>query len=231
MRRIVFVLLALLALTLLAPAATQASSGNATIYVVHGIPGKDLGLDPALPVDVSVNGACAITNFTFGTITDGIALPAGDYTLAISLANAKSPCGNAPVIGPVTVPFAAGQRYSVVAHLTASGGITAGVFPFSTIDRRGQSRVVAHHTAAAPAVDIGISRPSGSGAILLEDVTNGVFAPIDVRAGAWKGFIAPANTSTPVFEAAMTLKPRTTYLVFAVGSLTNGTFTVLMKAV
>ncbi len=230
MRRILFALLAALALTLSAPAAARAAD-NATIYVVHGIPGKDLGLDPALPVDVSVNGGCAITNFTFGTITDGIELPAGDYTIAISLANAAQPCGNAPVIGPVSVPFAAGQRYSVVAHLTASGGITAGVFPFSTIGRPGQARVVAHHTAAAPAVDIGISRPSGKGPILLEGVTNGVFAPIDVRAGAWKGFIAPAGSDAPVFEAMMNLRPRTTYLAFAVGSLSNGTFTVLMKAI
>lgn len=230
MRRILVALLAALALTLLAPSAASAA-GNATIYVVHGIPGKDLGLDPALPVDVSVNGACAITNFRFGAITDGIQLPAGDYTLAISLANPAKPCGSDPVIGPVTVPFAAGQRYSVVAHLTESGGITAGVFPFSAIRAPGQARVVAHHTAAAPAVDIGISRPNGKSPLLLEGVTNGVFAPIDVRAGAWKGFIAPAGTSTPVFEAMMPLKPRTTYLVFAVGSLANGTFTVLMKAV
>lgn len=231
MRRIMLALLTALALTLLAPVAAQASSGNATIYVVHGIPGKDLGLDPALPVDVSVNGGCAIPGFTFGTITDGIKLPAGDYTFAISVANSSNPCGNAPVIGPVTVPLAGGQRYSVVAHLTADGAPTAGVFPFSTIHQPGQSRVVAHHTAAAPAVDIGISRANGSNAILLEDVTNGVFAPIDLRAGNYKGFIAPAGSSTPVFEAAMRLKPRTTYLVFAVGSLSNGTFTVLMKAV
>jgi hypothetical protein len=27
---------------------------------VHGIPGKDLGLDRSLPVDIAVNGQCAL---------------------------------------------------------------------------------------------------------------------------------------------------------------------------
>ena len=49
-----------------APASAQA---DATVFVVHGINGEDLGLPKAAGVDVSVGGGCALTNFTYGTIT------------------------------------------------------------------------------------------------------------------------------------------------------------------
>ena len=76
-----------------APAAAQG-----TVYVVHGIPAADLGLDGDLPVDVSLNGACTLEGFTFGEIIGPVPLDAGSYDIAISLANADAPCGNAPVI-------------------------------------------------------------------------------------------------------------------------------------
>ena len=52
--------------TLLVQTTEPMAPGTATVYVLHGIPGEDLGLDPELPVDVSVNGACALPGFTFG---------------------------------------------------------------------------------------------------------------------------------------------------------------------
>lgn len=239
MKRLLALFAAVMALALLAPAAPAAAhstmgSGNATAYVVHGIPGKDISpaLDPSLPVDVSVNGGCALPGFTFGVITDGISLPAGDYTIAISLANAEKPCSNTPVIGPVTVPLAANTSYAIVAHLTAGGAPTASLFTLDTSRiRGGHARTIVHHTAAAPAVDICIVRGNGL-KLTLENVKNGDQATSLVRPGRYYIDIAPAGSDTVVFGPVDVRFMRgKTYLVFAVGSLTNDTFTLLTKVI
>ena len=41
-------------------AHASAAVAHGTVYVVHGIPGDDIGLPTDLPVDISVNGACAL---------------------------------------------------------------------------------------------------------------------------------------------------------------------------
>ncbi|HMQ34184.1 MAG TPA: DUF4397 domain-containing protein [Chloroflexaceae bacterium] len=228
MQRMLTALVVIMALALFAPSAARAA-GNAGVYIVHGIPGADLGLDPALPVDISVNGACAITGFTFGTITDRVALPAGSYDIAISLSDGA--CGGPVAISAPGVQLAGGQSYAIVAHLTEGGAPTAGVFPFSPVSRPGTARVVAHHTAAAPIVDITVARPGGAQAATLQDVPNGASAAVDFRPGSWGVAIAPGTGGAPVFEAALNLKPKSTYLVFAVGSLGTGSFTVLLKAI
>ncbi len=208
---------------------------DASIYVVHGIPGEDLGLDPALPVDVSVDGACALPGFTFGEIVGPLAMPAGSYEVAISLV-ADEPCTGAVVIGPVTLDFAAGENYSVVAHLTEEGGITASLFTndLSALSGR-QARVIAHHLAAAPAVDVRLRQVKKQGhaeKIKVEDFVNGQQVAAELRAGRWKLSIAPAGAADPVFgPVKLKLKPFTAYLVYAVGSLENGTFTLLIEAV
>ena len=71
--------------------------------MIHGIPGEDiqaLGLDVAddLPVDISVNGACALQGFTFRAIEGPIKLPADTSDIEIRLA-CPGPCTD-----PAAVP-------------------------------------------------------------------------------------------------------------------------------
>jgi len=53
------------AMAALRHSSSPSNKGMATAYVVHGINGKDLGLAEALPVDVQVGDACALTGFQF----------------------------------------------------------------------------------------------------------------------------------------------------------------------
>lgn len=226
------VLFAVMVMVLMAAtfSPVSAKSKDATVYVVHGIPGTDLGLDPALPVDISVNGACALQGFVFGQIAGPLSLAAGTYNIQISLANTEAPCSNAAVIA-ADVPFAAGENASVVAYLTPELAPTAGKFVNDLkASRFGFTRVIAHHTAAAPEVDIKIFR--GKNSKMLSDVANGMQGAVDLMPGRWSGTIAPAGSPDPVFgPVSMNLKPFTAYLVYAVGSLQNGTFTLLTKEI
>ena len=41
---------------------------NASVYIVHGIPGQDLGFAENLPIDIAVDGDCVLRNLVFGQI-------------------------------------------------------------------------------------------------------------------------------------------------------------------
>ncbi len=193
--------------------------GNVT--VVHGIPGLD--------VDVYVNGALAIPGFTPDTITDPIELDAGDYDVAIRAAGAD------PTSDPVLTASATvntGDNLALVAHLQEDGTPTISAFAndVSPVPFR-RSRLVVRHLAAAPAVDISLRRywrRIGT----LEGVVNGDEAQLDgLRSGKYRVSIFPAGGDDAVFSAKLRLRSRTAYFVYAVGSLADGTFRVLVDAV
>jgi hypothetical protein len=216
-------------------AFTCSAWADATVYVVHGIPGSDLGLDPELPVDISVNGSCEIQDFRFGDILGPIELPAGSYDIEISESDPNNPCGNPPVISVTGLELMDGVNYSVVAHLDEFGTPTATAFVNNADPTgRGKSRLIAHHTAAAPAVDVTVAREEdGTGpSLTIPDFVSGDQAEAEVRPGEWWVSIAPAGSGMPVFgPVAVELEPFTAYLVYAVGSVDTGTFTLLIQPI
>lgn len=231
MKRLIPMVLALLiAVAMVSPAA--ASPRDATVYVIHGIRGEDLNANPALPVDVSVDGACALKDFTFGSTAGPLSLPAGTYAIAISLADddPATGCNNAPVIGPASIHFRPGENATVIAHLTEGGAPTATKY---TNNLRGlndrNARLVVRHTAAAPIVDIGVNRGDRE-VRCLKYLSNGGEVRTTVRAGAYGLFVYPSGAPTPVVgPAPVSLPGDTVTIVYAVGSLANGTFTVLTQ--
>jgi len=220
-------LLVVLAALVFSAFPAYAAANNAKVYVVHGINGVDLGLPMDLPVDILVEGVgCAVTNFTFTKVAGPLALPAGTYNIEIKLADAN-PCAGATAIGPAPFTFDAGKTYSVVAHLTAAGAPTASSFVNNTSKLgRGLSRISLAHAAFAPEVDIYLKRGGrGFSPQVLEDVPNGAFATLDVRAGRYSAWLNLANTDTTVFGPANLLQPaRRSVLVFIVGSAANGLY-------
>lgn len=216
--------------------AAPAGDPAARIFVVHGINGLDLGAPAEFPVDVSVDGACALPNFQFGQITDGILLPPGTYEIAIRPANLISPCAETPVLGPLSLTFDNKKSYAVVAFLTDSGAPTAGVYELNTsMIRRGFSRIIAFHTAYAPTVDLRLGRnlvqlPQRS--ILVPNFSNSMMVSADVASGRTQAGLYLPGTYTVAFgPASLTLLRQSITLVFAVGNLSNGTFTLLTKVI
>jgi hypothetical protein len=84
--------------------ATPAVAADATVTVVHGIPGT--------PVDVYVDGAAAIPNFRYETVTT-TSLPEGAHTLEIRPAGADP--ASAPILS-ADAYLASGGNYAVVAN-------------------------------------------------------------------------------------------------------------------
>lgn len=231
---------AVAALAMLFVTTMASAQGSLTAYVVHGIPGDDLGFDRALPVDINVSGVgCAITGFAFGDRVGPIVLPAGTYDITVSLADEMNPCDGTAVIGLEGVVLPEGANGTIIAHRTADGsagpgdllgvGITATLFAndFAPTDP-GTARLVAHHTAAAPSVDVVVSRdysdPNAPG-VTVPGFTNPTAADeamlsqinADFRPGDWE--VALEIGGAAVFGPdTLNLKPFTATYVYAVGT-------------
>jgi hypothetical protein len=187
--------------------------------VVHGVPG--------LTVDVYLNGNLTIPAFAPDTVLGPITLPATDYEVAIYAAG-TDPLTAAPAIaGSTTLP--AGANASIVAHLDDAGTPTLSVFVNDVSEvATGETRLVVRHTANAPAVDI---IANGSLA-LFENVTNPNEGQLDVAAGTYGVTINAAGTDTVAFNAGdLTLPEGQSTIVYAVGDLTGGSFTLLVQAI
>jgi hypothetical protein len=237
----------LIALFAAAPALAQ---NTLTAYVVHGIPGDDFGLEPALPVDVFVSGlGCAIPGFKFGDRVGPLSIPAGTYDIKISLADANNPCTGTAVISLPGVVLPAGVNATVIAHRTADGspgpgdllglGVTASIFANDfTPTANGKARIIAHHTALAPTVDVILSRdysnsnapsvtfpgftnPTADGDALLSQIN------AQIRPGEWEVALE-AGGATVFGPDTLKLKPFTTTYVYAVGDFFGSTFQYLV---
>lgn len=203
--------------------AQAAGPSDATVTVIHGITGQDLGLAPELPVDVEVSGQCVLTSFTFGSISPRLDLPPGSYDIRVRLSDGA--CGGAVAVEALGVPFAADENATVIAHLDASGGPTASKFTNDlTPSAAHQGRVVAHHTAAAPAVDVRLRRPGVF--VELAGVVNGQSGGVELDAKKHTLLIAPAG-GRPIFREVFRVFAGKTVFAYAVGSVSGGTFAIL----
>jgi hypothetical protein len=110
-----------LAALCLALGATSFAADNAYLYLIHGIPGRDIAdnVNPGFPVDILVDGNCLTRGLAFDSTSGPLTFAPGTYDIQISEANSLAGCSNAPVINS-SVKIAAGNSISVVAAL--SGG-------------------------------------------------------------------------------------------------------------
>ena len=192
----------------LAPAALVAGpahAADATVSILHAVPGAT--------VDVYANGKALLTNFKPGTLTDPLMLPEGTYDLKVTAAGAGA--GGAAVIEAKGVKVPGGANVTVVAHLSEAGKqeLTPFVNDTSKVPA-GKARLTVRHTAAAPAVDV-----RANGTVALKGLTNPNEAKAVVDAGTIKADVVLAGTSTVVIGPAdLTLKEGTNTIVYAWGS-------------
>jgi hypothetical protein len=246
-RRAFIVLIVAAVLIVLTAALASADEHAAMVTVGHGIPGTDVGMDDdALPVDVIVDDACVVHDLVFGEFAGPLELDEGTYSVAVALSDEDADtCEGDVVIGPVDLTFAAGDNATVFAHLTADGDITATVFDNDVSSVvAGHTRVTVRHTAWAPAVDILVNRGwiRGRSIAEIEGLENPEEAgPVDLRPGAYAVSIFDAEAEEgddPIFQIPETEEdmpfvthPHRSQIVYAVGSLENETFTLMVQTI
>ena len=134
--------------------STVQLASAANVNVVHGIDGRDLGLEQALPVDIAVNGACALKEVRFKESTI-VELAPADYTITIHLADGS--CSKPAVITKqVTIPENV-RVFSAVASLSSRGAPQLAIFNVSELFL--PSTVSVRHLAQAGGVTVKFSSP------------------------------------------------------------------------
>ena len=219
-------------------APAPASAQNGSLRVVHGIPGRDISpaVDPALPVDVLVaDSICLINGFSFGDIAGPFTIPEGTYNVKVSLANTLEPCSGDAVID-ADVPVVAGENASIVAHLTDGGAPTASKFVNDvSAPADGNARLIAHHVANAPVVDILVPGRFASTPLLwvpgVGNIAGANQAAGEIPSTQAQISILPAGTRTSVFRRIIQARAGQIYTAYAVGSLENSTFTIIVQPI
>jgi len=186
-----------------------ASAADATLNVVHGIPGVD--------VNVCLNGSEAIPGFMYGDVEADVALPEGSYDVKI-VASADE-CSGVAILEANGVELMGGKNYTAVAYVDEGGTPTLGLFKNGTKPvARGTAKMVVRHTAAAPAVDVWVN-----GGLVFTDLMNGETRKAVVPKGVYAGWVSLPGDYAPVIgPAVVEVKKGFTYQIYAIGDATNG---------
>ena len=186
-----------------------ASAADATLNVVHGIPGVD--------VNVCVNDGEAISDFSFGDTVTGVPLADGVYTFKVVAA--ADDCTAEGILVAAGVDLVGGKNYTAVAYLEEDGTPTLGLFKNPTKPvAKGTAKMVVRHTAAAPAVDVWVN-----GVPVFTDFTNGETEKVTVPKGIYAGWVSLPGDYMPVIGPTVTeIKKGFMYQIYAIGDATNG---------
>lgn len=196
----------------------------ADVTVVHGIPG-----DGGLPVDVRFGGDCVLADVPFTAIGGPLSIDVDFYPVEVLLADAGADCQGVRVIrsfAPVTLD----ESTTVVAHLTTAASFTLSQFPDDLRNPGSDTRVVVRHTADAPKVDVWVRPVGGEASPLFTDLANGFQEQAIVAPGDYDVGLAPAGELAFAFgPVTLGLSAGTTNFVYAVGSLSEGTFDLIVE--
>ncbi|MFD1568600.1 DUF4397 domain-containing protein [Halolamina litorea] len=192
---------------------TETPAGEAMVRVAH--------LSPDAPnVDVSVDGTAVLEDVPFGTVSDYLALSAGEHTVVVT------PTGQPDTVvfeGEVTVE--AEMAYTVAAIGEVASDADQPFSPLILEDdleppESGTARVRAVHASPdAPAVDITVG---GGETVLFDGVAFGESGSVEVPAGDYTLEIrgdTESNDGEIVADFDVTVESEQVYTAFASGYL------------
>jgi hypothetical protein len=210
--------------------AAAFASETAYLYLVHGVPGRDVSVnaDPTLPVDVLVNDeVCYLHGFTFGTVSGPLTLNPGQYDIKVSAANSLAPCTNVPLIDS-TVTLGSGQNSTAVVALNDSGVPVLPTFAndFQPIAMR-EARLSIDYAGGSSAIEIVIRAIGAKNRIY--NISPGQRLAITLPTGA---YTIEANLGgVTLASESIGLPNRSATLLFLVGNTGNQSLNLVNRTV
>jgi len=223
-----------LAALLLVLGAFSFASDDAYLYIVHGIPGRDVAdnLNPGFPIDILVNGkSCVIRGLTFGNSSGPYTLAAATYDLQISMANTLAPCTN-PVMIDAQVPLTAGENLSAVATISSTQTVLLQFLdPLGPV-APGNARFVLVNSADAPALQatltqVGVKTPH----TFTISAAPGAQSWTGVPAGEYLVQIAAVGGTTLLTSQQIDLTDQSVTLSYATGEELNNTVELVNRVI
>jgi hypothetical protein len=194
------------------------------VFVIHGIPGVAVDVY-ASPAGGSVPASPTIPDFQPKQIV-GVTVGPATFDIRIFAAGAN-PQTAQPVIEVLGAAIPDNVELSILAHLDGQGNPTATVYQNdNSVVQPGWARVSVRHAAEAPAVQL------VAGGVPKLALTNPYFGDLEVPATT-----IPLQLQVPFTGAAITptaslaFQSQTRYFVYAIGSVSGGTFDFIIQAV
>jgi hypothetical protein len=228
----------LVALVLLTVGSYVKAEDDAYLTVIHGI-----SFLPE-PVDVYVNGVFQFS-FDFEDSVGPLALPADSYDLEVRF------MGD-PVLF-ATAELESGKNYTAIAHETLQDNGGSGLKSDDDLNIKlslfennvsplghWKFRLTLRHTADAPEVDIDLRKgwkgkwffAKAMGLSNNDSEMPEEFGAVDFWWGYFTAIFYPAGTNTEVFRSdRLKLTPGTHYIVYAIGSIFDGSFTLFVQTI
>jgi Domain of unknown function (DUF4397) len=223
-----------LAALFLALSASALAQGNAYLYIVHGIPGRDIAdnLNPGLPIDILINGkSCLVRGLTFGNSSGPFTLAAGTYDVQISLSNTLAPCTNAVLVDS-QVTLMAGENLSAVATINSTQPVVLQLTDTLGPVNPGNGRYTLIDSADAPALQatltqLGVKNPQ----TFTVSAEPGAETAIGVPAGEYLVQITAVGSSTVLTSENLDLADQSVTLSYATGEVLNNTVELVNRVI
>jgi hypothetical protein len=215
--------------------ATAEAQLEANIFVVHAINGTDIGLEESLTVGVKGGPAgeelaCLIGALNFKDEPVGpVPFDAGKYDIEVRVGDCDG-----PLAVSTTVDLAVLENASIVAHLTEEGIPVLTKFVNDVRMTGHESRISIRHTAAAPSVNVLLKKYYRRNREWIRDLSNGEQGTVEVRNGNYKATVFASDFPYKKVAGPIPVDlndPNLFVIVYAVGSLKNGTFDVLPQVI
>lgn len=199
-----------LAVATLGVAGPGEAAGNAQIFIVQGIPDRDL--------DISVDGESVEEDVPTSTVVGPIDIEPGARSMSIT--------DDGEVVLERTMDIAAASSADVVVHLANSAAQPAEATVFTNDVAsvpRGKARLTVAHTAAVAPADIRVD-----GKVLFANVANGESLTVTVPEGDYSVDIVPTGQSGPAIfgPRTITVKGGSLERVYAVGDPETSTMQI-----
>ncbi len=210
------------------------AADNAYLYIVHGIPGRDIAttLSPAYPIDVLLNGdTCIPRNLPFASVSGPYSFSPGTYQVMISKSNTLAPCTNSAILtGEVTLN--SGTSVSVVAAIVGGQPTLLQFNDNLSQVSSGFARFVFAQSADGAALEAtltqqGVKNPK----TYTVTVNPGAEGTLPVPEGSYQLQVFAAGSTTVLVSETIVLSNQSVTFAYADGQLANNTIGLITKAV
>lgn len=210
-------------------------AADASLYVVHGVPGRDLAADvnPGFAVDFLLNDeVCYFRGLTFPGSSGPLTLPAGDYDIKISPSNSLAPCTNAPV-AETTVKLSSGGSATVALALTTSGTPTLLTFGDNlNVVEQGSGRLMIANAANAGALQVTLTQTLVTKPKTYKFTINpGTEITALLPVGIYTLQATGSVSTVPLLVGAVGAENQSVELVYLVGSAANNSMTLVTRLI
>jgi hypothetical protein len=195
--------------------APSYAADNAKIYIVQGLPGKDL--------DVAVDGKSVAKNVKTAAVAGPFSVKAGHRKVTFS--------DGGKVLLERMFSVTAKSSWDVVVHLPAKSKSKPAITVFRndlTSVPRGKASLTVAHTAKVGPADIRVN-----GKVLFADIANGESLNLVVPVATYKVAIVPAGKAKPVVlgPVDLTVKGGALNRVYALGDPDDKTMNVAVHVI